>query len=92
MQMLYNSDNYVIVQFDVPAIPATEGGAAGEPGRGGYEIVDKFAGKETYIDGALAVSFRRGVDALIENSPTQEDMDEYLGRFSALMQQPVVLH
>jgi hypothetical protein len=40
----------------------------------------------------MAQSFRQGVDALIEKSPTQEEFDEYIGRFSALMQQPVVLH
>lgn len=92
MQMLYNSDNFVIVQIDVAP--------GGQPGdavfasthRGGYEIVDKFARKEIFIEGAMAQSFRQGVDALIEKSPTQEEFDEYIGRFSALMQQPVVLH
>lgn len=88
MQMLYNSDNYVIVQFDVPAADEGEGSAS----RGGYEIVDKFAGKEIYIDGAMAASFKRGVDELIRSTPTHEALDEYIGRFAALMQQPVVLH
>ena len=60
--------------------------------RGGYEIVDKFARKEIFIDGAMAASFRQGVDALIETSPTQEEVDAYIGRVAALMQQPVVLH
>ena len=92
MQMLYNSDNFVIVQIDVPA--AGQPGEAGPAStqRGGYEIVDKFARKEIFIEGAMAQSFRQGVDALIEKSPTQEEFDEYIGRFSALMQQPVVLH
>lgn len=92
MQMLYNSDNFVIVQIDVS--PAGQPGEAGPASaqRGGYEIVDKFARKEIFIEGAMAQSFRQGVDALIEKSPTQEEFDEYIGRFSALMQQPVVLH
>ena len=92
MQMLYNSDNFVIVQIDVPA--------AGQPGeaepvsahRGGYEIVDKFARKEIFIEGALAESFKQGVEALIETSPSEEEMDDYLERFSSLMQQPLILH
>jgi hypothetical protein len=91
--MLYNSENFVIVQIDVPADAAP--GEAAVPGalaRGGYEIVDKFARKEIFIEGALAKSFRQGVDALIEKSPTQEEFDDYIGRFSALMQQPVILH
>jgi hypothetical protein len=88
--MLYNSENFVIVQIDVA--PAGQAGEAASTHRGGYEIVDKSARKEIYIEGAMAQSFRQGVDALIEKSPTQEEFDEYLGRFSALMQQPVVLH
>ena len=87
MQMLYNSDSYAVVLFDVgsDAVPA-------EPKRGGYEIVDKFAGKETFISGALAASFRAGVDALIESSPSEEEIDDYLDGFSALMHQRLVLH
>jgi hypothetical protein len=89
--MLYNSENFVIVQIDV-ASDSGETPAPGALARGGYEIVDKFARKEIFIEGALAKSFRQGVDALIEKSPTQEEFDDYIGRFSALMQQPVILH
>ena len=61
MQMLYNSDSYAVVQFDVPDDAR---GAIG-PARGGYEIVDKFARKEIFIEGAMAASFKEGVEALI---------------------------
>ena len=88
MQMLYNSDNYVIVQIELPGVAGEETTTS----RGGYEIVDKFARKEIFIDGAMAASFRQGVDALIETSPTEEEFDAYIGRFAALLQQPVVLH
>ena len=71
---------------------ATVVSAAAEPKRGGYEIVDKFAGKETFISGSLAASFRAGVDALIESSPSEEEIDDYLDGFSALMHQRLVLH
>ncbi|MCM5681643.1 DUF3567 domain-containing protein [Schlegelella sp. S2-27] len=92
MQMLYNSDNFAVVEFEVPAMtPASEGDDAGLT-RGGYEIVDKFKRKEIYIEGALAESFKQGVEALIEGSPTIEDIDAYIERFSSLMLQPVVLH
>lgn len=95
MQMLYNSDNFVVMQFDVPAAGA-DGGAVDAQGdrltRGGYEIVDKFARKEIFIEGAMAQSFKEGVEALIETSPSEDDMDDYLGRYSQLMQQPVILH
>jgi hypothetical protein len=91
MQMLYNSDSFAVVQFEVPS---GHDHAQGVPAltRGGYEIVDKFARKEIFIEGALAASFREGVDALIETSPSEDEIDAYVARFSALMQQPVVLH
>jgi len=89
MHMLYNSDSYVVVRFDdVP----TAGAAAEPPSRGGYEIVDKFARKEIFIQGVLAQSFQDGVQALIENDPSEEEMDAYIGRFASLMQQPLVMH
>ncbi len=95
MHMLYNSDSYVVVRFDVPAADGgvIPDGPAHEPlSRGGYEIVDKFARKEIFIQGAMAQSFQEGVQALIENDPSEENMDAYLERFSSLMLQPVVMH
>lgn len=90
MHMLYNSDSFAVVQFDVPA---EAGGARHEPlTRGGYEIVDKFARKEIFIEGALAESFKNGVQALIETDPSEEEMDAYIARYASLMQQPLVLH
>ena len=93
MQVLYNSDSYAVVLFEVPAEAASGAPVAprGE-GRGGYEIVDKFARKEIYLSGTLAESFKTGVEALIQTSPSEEEVDAYIERFSALMQQPLVLH
>jgi hypothetical protein len=88
--MLYNSDNFAVVQFDVPDAEAST--TRETLSRGGYEIVDKFARKEIFIEGALAESFKQGVEALIESSPTEEEMDDYLERFSPLMQHPLILH
>ena len=87
MQMLYNSDQFVVVGFERPA---AEGGPAQL--HGGYEIVDKFARKEIYIEGALAQQFQQGVQALVEQGPNAEELDAYIGRFTALAQQPLVLH
>lgn len=93
MQMLYNSDNFVVVQFDVPSeVDRTEPPHAESLSRGGYEIVDKFARKELFIEGAMAESFKQGVEALIETSPSEEEMDDYIERYSSLMQHPLILH
>jgi len=90
MHMLYNSDSYAVVQIDLaasetasPLITLT---------RGGYEIVDKFARKEIFIEGALAERFKQGVEALIEGSPSVEEFDAYLECFAGMAQQPVVMH
>ena len=97
MEMLYNSDSFAVVVFQLPAdAGAGDIGMVGQrPGapQGGYEIVDKFAGKEIFISGILAESFKVGVEELIQKSaPSEEEIDDYIERFSALMQQPLVLH
>ena len=100
MQMLYNSDSYAVVLFDVAAAVAPDpvssvpvAADAPQPlSHGGYEIVDKFARKEIFLQGALAQSFKEGVEALIQTRPSEEEIDDYIERFASLMQQPVVLH
>jgi hypothetical protein len=88
MLMLYNSDQFAVVQFDT-----ADDGSAGVPARGGYEIVDKFARKEIFLEGALAAQFKAGVDKLIESgSPSEEELDDFIGRYGAMAQQPLVLH
>ena len=97
MHMVYNSDSFAVVQFDVAAHPAADEGSQDESAaapltHGGFEIVDKFARKEIFIQGALAESFKKGVEALIQTRPSEEEIDDYIDRFSSLMQQPVILH
>ena len=91
MHMLYNSDSFAVVAFEIPHGPLGEGEPAPEP-RGGFEIVDKFAKKDIFLDGAVAESFKAGAMALMAGEPSEEDMDEYIGRFTAVMHQPLVLH
>jgi hypothetical protein len=82
MQTLYHSDAFIVVEFDEPVT-----------GRGGFEIVDKFARKETYIEGPLAERFKTGVQALADRDPSFEDFDDFIGAYSgALAQQPLVAH
>ena len=96
--MVYNSDNFVVVELDVP-VPLSEGDileASDTPlSRGGYEIVDKFARKEIFIEGALAERFQRGVHELVRNAPggaSPEALDDYIAGFTELAQNPLVLH
>jgi hypothetical protein len=87
MQMLYNSDSFAVLQIEF--------GLAGDEGvqRGGFEIVDKFARKGIFIEGAVAQSFKDGVQALIDGgSPSEEVLDDYIAGYTTLAQQPVHLH
>jgi 23S rRNA A2030 N6-methylase RlmJ len=90
MHMLYNSDSFVVVRFEVPAGDAPDLQRA--PARGGFEIVDKFAGKGIYLEGALAERFHEGVQALARHDPTPEQIDDYISGYTQLAQQTVTLH
>jgi hypothetical protein len=90
MLMLYNSDSFAVVQIDVPEGTGARG--SGPLLEGGYEIVDKFARKEIFLQGVMAQSFKDGVEALIETEPSEEELDDFIARFTTLAQQPVVLH
>ena len=94
MHMLYNSDSFAVVHIEMAA-PQTETESPAPAGvrRGGYEIVDKTARREIFIEGALAERFQQGVQALVETgSATEESFDAYISGFAVLAQQPLVLH
>jgi hypothetical protein len=88
MLMLYNSESFAVVQFD---LGAGAGAGAASP-RGGYEIVDKFARKDIFLDGEVAVQFKAAVDALVQTQSSEEEFDELIGRYTSMAQQPLVLH
>jgi hypothetical protein len=81
MNMIYNSPNYCVVEFRA------------EDGRiAGFEIMDKAARREIYIDGVMAATFRETVKGLIEREPSIEEIDDFLSGFDAMMHQPLTLH
>ena len=86
MNMIYNSANYCVVEF------ANFAAHDGLEQSGGFEIMDKNAKREIYLNGSLAETFRKDVASLIDSEPSTEEIDEYLSRFDSMMQQPLVLH
>ena len=88
MQLLYNSDHFVVVRFQVPANEAGGNVMA----RSGYEIVDKLARREIYIEGAVAEGFQKGVEEISDRGHDPEALDEFIARYTAFAQQPVALH
>jgi len=85
MNLIYNSEQYSVVEFGSD----TEREALRF---GGFEIVDKPSRREIFIGGDLAQAFRAGVEELIASAPSVEEIDTFLGQYDALMSQSVTLH
>jgi len=88
MQLLYNSESFAVVHFDI----AREDAPVTATPHGGYEIVDKLAKREIYLQGALADSFQRGVQALVDAESDAEVLDEFISGWTVMAQQPLALH
>ncbi len=90
MHTLYNSDSFTVVAFEMAAVA---GSGEAPRSQGGFEIVDKFAQKGIFLQGAVAESFQQGVQALVANgAPDAEALDDFIAGFTLLAQQPVLLH
>ena len=96
MQMLYDSDSFVVVHMRPDAVEpetAADGTEAiPQLARHGFEIVDKRSGKEVYLDGSWAEMFQQKILAWQRDAPTQEEVEETLDRYTGLAQNPVVVH
>ena len=106
MHMLYDSDTYSVTHMlanDAPADTAWDGKATSRSAstsatpkltlaRHGFEIVDKRAGKEVYLDGSWAELFQMHISAWQQNTPTQEEVEDTLEQYAELAQTPVQIH
>jgi hypothetical protein len=85
MNLIYNSEQYSVVEFgidnDEEALRS-----------GGYEITDKSGKREIFIAGTLAEIFRENVKNLIASEPSVEDIDDFLGKYDAMMGNRIVFH
>lgn len=77
MQIVYSSPHYHVVSY---------------PDAEGYELVNKPAGFGTYIHGEVATAFRANLEKVLADDATMDSIDEFLGGFDALMNQPTVMH
>jgi hypothetical protein len=98
MQMLYDSDSFVVVHM-LPDAVEQKGAPlhdttplAPQLARHGFEIVDKRSGKEVYLDGSWAEMFQQQILAWQRDTPTQEEVEDALDRYAGLAQNPVVVH
>jgi hypothetical protein len=89
MELIYNSETYTVMRLGVTLADA----AAGAAGATGFEIVDKAARREMFLQGELAERFREGVEDLVrQGAPTMEAFDEYIAGFGGLAQLPLAAH
>ena len=77
MNVLYNSENYYVAEF---------------PGCGGIELVDKNSGRGGFLEGAVESRFRASMADLAAGEPSAESVDEFLGRYDALLTHSIKLH
>jgi transcriptional regulator of nitric oxide reductase len=77
MNVIYNSDNYYVVEY---------------PGPVGYELVDKHTARSTFFQGDVASKFRQSMQHAIAEDASVEGVDEFLDGFSVLLTSPVVYH
>lgn len=100
MQMLYDSESFVVVHM-LPDVLTSAPGADSDTeahtpipqlARHGFQIVDKRSGKELYLDGSWAEMFQQKILAWQRDAPTQEEVEETLDRYTGLAQNPVVVH
>ncbi|MES2354900.1 MAG: DUF3567 family protein [Pseudomonadota bacterium] len=78
MNLVYVSPQYQVVEY------------AGE--QGGFELINRQLGLGTYLRGELAEKFRRCLTDVFSEEPTEESVDEFLGNFDDILQQPAIFH
>ena len=93
MQLLYDSESFVVVQIHANAPEASAPAPlAPQLARHGFESVDKRSGKEVYLDGSWAEMFQQRLSAWAKDTPTQEEVEDTLEGYSGLATTPISLH
>jgi len=96
MHTLYDSDDYIVTHMlaTVEPAPASTPAEADAPVllRHGFEIVDKRAGKELYLDGSWAELFQQRLAEWQRITPTQEEVEDTLSQYAELATIPLHVH
>ena len=77
MNVIYNSENYTVVEF---------------PGCDGIELVDKTMRRVGFLDGTLEANFRASMAGFAAERESVETVDEFLGHYDALLTHSLALH
>jgi hypothetical protein len=77
MNVIYNSENYCVVEYPVEHA---------------IELVDKRSARGTFLQGDVAERFAQSMQDAGAEEASAEHIDEVLGEFDTLLDQPVVYH
>lgn len=88
MQMLYDSDNFIVVAHQ--QVEADE--ESGTPEKIGYELVDKRSNKTMYLQDSWAMAFYAQIMAWQEETPEQSEVEQTLDSYTSLATVPLVMH
>ena len=77
MNIIYSSDSYYVVEY---------------PAQHGYELVDKRSARGTFFQGDVAERFQHSLEAAVAEDASFERVDDFLGSFDILLNQPLVVH
>ena len=77
VHILYNSDSYCVAEF---------GGGAG------IELVDKLARRSGFLEGQVAARLRQSMQRLCTDDSGEEEVDDVLCRYEALLTNSILLH
>lgn len=77
MNVMYNSENYYVVEY---------------PGGHGIELVDKNTGRTGFLEGAVEVKFRATMAGFAAGEPSVDSVDEFLEQYDALLTTTVAVH
>ena len=77
MNIIYSSDSYYVVEY---------------PAQHGYELVDKRSARRTFFQGDVAERFQLSLEAAVAEDASFERVDDFLGSFDILLNQPLVVH
>ena len=77
MNVIYSSENYYVVEY---------------PDERAYELVDRCGACTRFFQGDVAARFMQSMRSAVAEDPSFENVDEFLGGFDALLEQPVTVH
>jgi Protein of unknown function (DUF3567) len=77
LHILYDSSNYCVAEF---------------AGFAGVELVDKHARRSAFLEGRVAALLRANVARLCAEEPEEDEVDEFLFGYDALLTNAIRMH